>query len=60
MCSPEKTLLVWRVMKLVFPVEGEPRRRIVRFFFGVVWGGVMADDIVFVSSLFFSNLWEIL
>ena len=35
-CSPEKTLLVWRVMKLVLPVEGEPRRRIVRFFFGVV------------------------
>ena len=60
MCSPEKTLLVWRVMKFVLPVEREPRRSIVRFFFGVVQRGV--DDIVFVSFFFFffSNLWEIL
>ena len=65
MCSPKKTLLVWRVMKFVLPVEREPRRSIVRFFFGVVQRGVAVDDIVFVSffflfSFFFSNLWEIL
>ena len=52
MCSPEKTLLVWRVMKFVFPVVGEPRRRIVRFFGGVVWGGVMVDDIAFLHFAF--------
>ena len=56
MCSPEKTLLVWRVMKFVLPVEGEPRRRIVRFFFGVVLGGVMVDDIVFVSLFLFFRI----
>jgi len=51
-------------MKLVLPAEGEPRRRIVRLFFGVVWGGATMDDIFFLLLFFefssFSNRWEIL